>query len=67
MQKDPVSLNGIFAKPVTGCRGMRTRESPCRLCLPDAVPVGAMDTGSRRKMHGLTAGGRSRAATADVL
>jgi len=57
MQKDPVSLNGIFAKPVAGCRGMRTRESPCRLCLPGAVPIGAMDTGSRRKMYGLTVGG----------
>jgi hypothetical protein len=56
-QKDLVSWTEISAIPVTGCRSIRTRKSPGRLCVPGAVPVGAMDTGSRRKMHGLTVGG----------
>ena len=52
-----MSWTEISAISVTGCRRIRTRKSPGRLCVPGTVPVGEMDTGSRRKMHGLTVGG----------
>ena len=52
-----MSWTETSAIPVTGCRSIRARKSLGRLCVPGTVPVGAMDTGSRRKMHGLTVGG----------